>query len=330
MAEAELSDAEAARVRVAVSCRDADRIEKVPEAGTVRRSDGVDIQVMHNGVLVVEHCYYGPMMTEIIRLLRGHHEPQEEVAFDAAVRRVAADGHDAVMVELGAHWAYYSLWFLEAVPGGRAICIEPDPTNLEVGRRNVTLNERTASFVQAAVGGTAGPPEPFMCEDGTERLVPTVSLASIVEDFALESIDLLLLDVQGAERSFLEGAADLLADRVRFIVVSTHHHSISGEHLTHQVCLQLLQSRGAHVFAEHTVAESFSGDGLIAASFDARDKDLSVKVSRARAADSLFGDPLAELAATEHERRVLEQKLRASGGSSLVRRLAGRLRAVRR
>lgn len=36
---------------------------------------------MHNGVKVIAGGYYGSWMTEIIRLLQGHHEPQEERVF---------------------------------------------------------------------------------------------------------------------------------------------------------------------------------------------------------------------------------------------------------
>jgi hypothetical protein len=82
---------------------------------------------------------------------------------------------------------------------------------------------------------------------------------------------------------------------VRFAVVSTHHHVISGDPLTHQRCLDLLRDAGGHVIVEHTVAESYSGDGLIVVSFDDRDRDLQVVTSRCRVGDSWFGDPLRDL-----------------------------------
>jgi hypothetical protein len=50
------------------------------------------------------------------------------------------------------------------------------------------------------------------------------------------------------------------------------------------------------VIAEHSVSESCSGDGLIFASADPRDADLSVEVSHVRSRDSLFGEPEYELA----------------------------------
>jgi hypothetical protein len=78
--------------------------------------------------------------------------------------------------------------------------------------------------------------------------------------------------------------------------VSTHDLSITGSATTHQQVLDILLWSGAHIIAEHTISESFSGDGLIVASFDPRDKDLVVDLSRNRSRNSLFGEwePRAE------------------------------------
>ena len=289
------SDEELQRIGLTTACHDTDLIPKVPDAGFVR--DGV--QLMHNGVRVVEGGYYGEWMTEVIRRLRGHHEPQEELAFHTVVERLAATADpEPVMVELGAFWAYYSLWFKQRIPGGRVYLVEPDPAYLDVGRRNFELNDAEGTFHQAAVGRDRQAPMAFECEsDGVSRPVPVEGLRSMLDRFGLEHVDVLFSDVQGAEWPLLDGGRDeLTAGRVRFLVVSTHHHTISGDPLTHYRCLELLRELGAHVIVEHTVAESYSGDGLVVASFDERDRDLTVVTSRCRADASLFGDPLRDLA----------------------------------
>ena len=307
------SDPNFRRVQLAVSCRDADRLPRVADAGVVR-DDGV--QVMHNGVLVEAGGYQGEWMTEIIRQLRGVHEPQEELAFSVVLSRLAGAGVRApVVVELGCWWAYYSLWALaELGPDARAFMIEPDPAYLEVGRRNFALNGRRGEFLQAAAGHSPTPPQPFLCEsDGSEHPVPTEGLASLMGRWGLDRIDLLLVDIQGAEVPLFDGARDLLASgAVRFLVVSTHHHRISGDPLTHQRCVMLLQELGGHVICEHTVAESFTGDGLLVVSFDPADRDLSVVVSRCRVGDSLFGDPLWDLATAYDEASAMRAQLAAS------------------
>lgn len=308
---ADPSDPNFRRIELAVSCRDTDVIPKVADAGVVR--DGT--QVMHNGVLVEEDGYQGAWMTEIIRRLRGHHEPQEELAFHAVLERLAATSPASpVVLELGAWWAYYSLWALHRLPAARSFCVEPDPAYLEQGRRNFALNGREATFHHAAVGSGPQPPQPFLCEsDGLQHDVPFEGLGSLLDRFGLDRADLVLVDIQGAETPMLDGARDLLrAGRVRFMVISTHHHRISGDPLTHDRCLMLLRELGAHVIVEHTVAESFTGDGLIVVSFDDRDRDLRVITSHCRAADSLFGDPLWDLDAERQETARLRAELDTS------------------
>jgi len=70
------------RVESAALCRDADEIPKVQDAGMIFCStNGEAIQLMHNGVQVIADVYYGHLNSEIVKKLRGHHEPQQERVF---------------------------------------------------------------------------------------------------------------------------------------------------------------------------------------------------------------------------------------------------------
>ena len=301
-----LDDGEARRVRMTVSCRDSDGIRKVEDAGQVQVRDGQAVQVMHNGLLIEEGCYFGPWMTEIIRGLAGHHEPQEELIFDAIIARLAQLNIDKpAIIEFGSFWSYYSLWFCRALNGARAVAMEPDPAYLDVGERNARLNGLAESvhFLHGVVGPQPGQPMNFRTESTNDEIsVIQHDLASLMELEGLCEVDLAMVDIQGAETVLLDRARPLLAaGKVRFLIVSTHHQSISGDPLTHQRALDLLRDCGAHIIAEHTVRESYSGDGLIGATFDAGQHDFTVPISHARAKESLFGEPEYELAALNHE-----------------------------
>jgi FkbM family methyltransferase len=293
------------RIELTTSCRDAETIPKVAGAGEIVQRDGVRVQTMHNGVVVVEDCYYPPWTTEIIRRLRGHHEPQEEAAFHLIIERLRQDPPgEPVMIELGSYWAYYSLWMARAFPDATLLLVEPDPEYLEVGRRNLGLNGVTGRFVAAAIGLPDGSVTEFECEsDGVERRIPLLSVDGLIAREDIERVDVLLCDAQGAEVDMLAGARKALASgKIRFLVVSTHHHSICGDPEMHRRCLDAIIAAGGHIIAEHSVSESFSGDGLIAASMDDRDGDLHLEVARARAVDSLFGELAPEL------RRAIEER----------------------
>lgn len=286
----------AGRVALTVSCRDADALPKVEGAGQVFESPHGPVQRMHNGVDVPHLGYFGEWMAEIIVTLHGHHEPQEELAFARVLERI--ERPDPVIVELGCFWAYYSSWFLTSFPGGTAVACEPDPDHLEVGRKTAAINGVDIRFV-AAAGGASDDEVlelPSWNHPGTVHHVPVRSVPTLVADHDLDRIDVLHLDIQGAELAVLESCRGLIGDgRVRFVVVSTHHHTISGDPQTHRRCIDLVRDLGGHVIAEHTVLESFSGDGLLVASFDGTDAGFRIELSRARTTEALFPSGEQEL-----------------------------------
>jgi FkbM family methyltransferase len=272
------------RIAITLACRDSDSIPKVRDAGRIFELDGERVQVMHEGTLVRADGYCGEWMARIIAGLYGHHEPQEEAIFHALVG-FARPG--TLFVELGAYWAFYTNWYLGAVPGARAVCVEPAAAHLEIGRRNLARNGRTALMLHAAVGETGRPATEPAADpiDAVEQL----DMASLLDRIGHQPIEVLHLDVQGVETGFLRSMRRCrIADQLRFIVISTHHESISGSTTTHDDCLAELRTQGAAVLVEHSVAESFSGDGLIVASFNLHDRWRRLP-SISRAAPELSG-----------------------------------------
>jgi FkbM family methyltransferase len=279
------------RVEITTSVRVTDAIEKVPGAGGIRELNGREVQVMHNGVVIEKDCYGGPWMTEVIARLRGHHEPQEEIAFAEIVDRLQGDTSEPVMIELGSYWAYYSLWFKHQIPSATVVLVEPDPFNLQVGVRNFALNDLApSSVIQAAVGAPHASTVDIVCEsDGVIRPIRAVTLDGLIADERLLRVDLVLCDVQGAEVEMLTGAAQAIRDaNVRFMIISTHWSDTDP--LIHQRCRSRLEQLGGHIICEHTLPESCSGDGLIAVSFDAKDREMSIAVPIIRARDSEVGE----------------------------------------
>lgn len=294
------------RAEMTARCRDADAIPKVEGAGTVVIENDVAVQIMHNGVRVLAGGYYGDWMQELIRRLRGHHEPQEEAVFHAIMKHLPPQ---ATMLELGGYWSYYSLWFMHEHPAARrAFVIEPDPNHLSVGRRNAGLNGYAIAFTQGVVGATSDPEVPFATETTGEIRVPMICVPDFLAANAIGTLDVLHADVQGAEVDVLRSCETVLrAGQIRFVIVSTHSHVISGDPLTHQRCLALLREFGGRILAEHDVHESFSGDGLIVAYFGREPLDWTdVPLSYNRYSTSFFRNPLFDLSQAWDERAARE------------------------
>jgi len=127
---------------------------------------------------------------------------------------------------------------------------------------------------------------------------------------------------------------------MRFVVVSTHHESvysapqvsISGSPTTHEDCIAALKALGATVLAEHGVFESFSGDGLIVASFAAADRSIALpRISRNVRQKSLFayvpdghtGNRVSSIAQAKPPRGWLRRQIRKLR-RSCRKRLLGR------
>ncbi len=305
-----------ARVQMTAACRDSDPVPKVPDAGrVVTEPDGRRVQIMHNGVRVVADGYDGAWMTQLIALCRGHHEPQEERVFHEVVARLPLD---ATMIELGGYWLYYTLWFLKDAPARRALSVEPDPAHIALGLANAALNGREVPVVQGFVGAEHGVVHPFATQSSGTLDLTCLGVPELMAAHGMQRLDLLHCDVQGAELDVLRSCRDLFAaGRIGWVFVSTHHHLISGDPLTHQRCLRLLEAAGATIVAEHTVQESFSGDGLIVARFGALPADWpDIALSRARVSQTQFRDPLYDLAAAraavaEAGRQLEDQRARA-------------------
>ncbi len=284
-----LSPEAARRVSMTLRCRDSDPIPKVSMAGEVIDHGAWMVQVMHDGTLVVAGGYYGDWMMEIIRGLQGHHEPQEELAFHHLLRRCRPGTR---IVEVGAFWAYYSSWYMGAVDGSTAVCVEPDANNMICGQRNLAINARTAQWVNACVGRSHATATLFCREsDGATTTLPCHSLDSLLEVIGHQPIEMLHVDCQGAELPLLESLDHAVNEGLlRFVLVSTHHALISGSPTTHQDCVRRLERLGAVILCEHMVEESFSGDGLIVASFLAADAGIKLPaISRNTPRESLFG-----------------------------------------
>jgi FkbM family methyltransferase len=253
-----MNDDERRRVNEAGLCHDAEYIPKVPEAGHVRVDEkGNRVQLMHNGLVVAADGYYGNFVTQIIERMRGHHEPQEERAF-YEVLKVVPPG--STMIELGAYWAYYSLWFQKAVPGASNFMIEPAPAALKCGMRNFELNGMRGDFTLAYIGQTSSEGWQKAGLQSAPEAVGRVCVKDFVCAKGIDRVTLLHSDIQGFEYDMLRGCGELVDNRkISFLFISTHSLKV------HFQCRRHLVERGYTLIAEHTPKESYSEDGLIVA-----------------------------------------------------------------
>ncbi len=286
------------RAKMTLACQDSDYIPKIKNAGKSMVVNGTTVQVMHNGIYVKKGAYQGEWQAKVIEGLKGNHEPQEEKVFYEVLKKISPGG---IILELGSWWSYYSMWFLKSIKEAKAICCEPDPDNLGIGKTNMKLNNFSSptdvTFYQSAAGFTDGKIISFTTEKKQKKDVPVRTVDSILDEQKIEKLDVLHMDIQGAELAALKGAKrSIQKGKIRFVFVSTHHYVISNDPLVHQKCLDFIINSGGYIISEHTVAESCSGDGLIVASFKPEDKNFKVEQSLHNTNGPLFRSPEKDVA----------------------------------
>jgi FkbM family methyltransferase len=138
-----------------------------------------------------------------------------------------------VVVELGAEYGTETVTLSRAVgPAGRVIAVEAHPWTCELLRATVAANALTnVTVVNAAVVGTAGPVR--LSDGGRSTLsnsvllpgpgveVPGCTLDGLVESMRLTRIDLLKVNIEGAELAALAGMESAIG-LVRHAVISCH------------------------------------------------------------------------------------------------------------
>ena len=230
------------RIRLVRECPDNAFIPRVPEAGKLE--DGMI--TMHNGIRVSALGYYGAGILNLLVENKGVHEPQEERVFAEALKTLP---EKAVMVELGAYWGFYSIWFRKQIRNGTTYLIEPRAANIESGRLNFKINQVHGDFTRAWIGGpsTVSP-----------NKVPVVQIDTFAREKGISFIHLLHSDIQGAELEMLEGGKEHFTEhRIGYLFLSTHSIEL------HDRCLTWLQDLGYEVVSSATPEESYSYDGVL-------------------------------------------------------------------
>lgn len=231
------------RLADVLACADNAHLPRHPEAGRIQGG----VMTMHNGLRLHAGSYYGWGSQRILELNRGCHEPQEERVFAQVLGLLPPE---SVMIELGAYWAFYSLWFATAIPGARNFMVEPETGNLEKGRANFALNGKTGHFTQAFVGAEHQP----------HASPPVVAVDGLMQEHRLERVHLLHSDIQGFELDMLRGADRAFSERrIDHVFISTHSNEL------HRECVAWLVGKNYRVHQDIDLDATFSHDGLIVA-----------------------------------------------------------------
>ena len=217
---------------------------------------------MHNGIKVCRGSYYGVGMNLLLKENRGVHEPQEERVFREVLKWMPMN---ALMLELGAYWGFYSMWFHQQVSNPYCYLIEPELRNLEYGRSNFEINRMKGKFLHGFIGSTSGK---------TNEGVPVFCVDDIIIRNNINHINILHSDIQGAEFDMLMGAKmSFGSSKIDYVFISTHSDDL------HTKCRSFLLDHGLSILADADLSETYSRDGVLVGRREGLEGPMPIPIS---------------------------------------------------
>lgn len=150
----------------------------------------------------------------------------------------ALDRTPEVILDIGANIGFATLYFKNRFPSARIIAMEPDPENFALLQRN-TSGLAEVVLIQAALTGTDGrialerdglQPSAFhvRATRSEESGIEAVSMPTLLQRIGEQRVDLLKLDIEGAEKELFEARDTSWMEKVRTIAVELHDRTRPG------------------------------------------------------------------------------------------------------
>jgi FkbM family methyltransferase len=143
-----------------------------------------------------------------------------------------------VIVDAGAHVGLTAIYFANRFPDARIIAIEPEAKNFELLTRNIAHYPNSVAMhaalwdregelrvVDPGMGTwgfmTRGEAAQDTISAAFRHMISATTVAAVMRDHQLESIDILKIDIEGAEKEVFADSTAWLG-RVRAIIIELH------------------------------------------------------------------------------------------------------------
>ncbi len=136
------------------------------------------------------------------------------------------------VVDLGANVGLATLYFLQKYPQAQVICVEPEESNFKMLLKNLEpeIKQGKVTALQVAAMGQDGEVSFQSAEakynsrinsGGGDHTVSAISIPTLMERTGIAHIDLLKIDVEGAEKNIFSGNLDWL-QKVDNVLIELH------------------------------------------------------------------------------------------------------------
>jgi FkbM family methyltransferase len=173
-----------------------------------------------------------------------------------------------VLIDMGAHIGAYSIWAYSKNKTATIISLEPDPRNFRLLKKNIKHNNiKNIHPVFACVSEKTGPVDFFLNKRNpmaSSLVIRNVSkikssgftIKDIIEKFGLTKIDVLKLDIEGAEFDILLGLDKRTLNMIDFIDVE--YHLVAG-HQSEKELEETLKKNGFQIILNKRYHKNYLG-----------------------------------------------------------------------
>ncbi len=145
--------------------------------------------------------------------------------------KMLAGIHPKLIIDAGAHIGSTSIFFAAKFPEARIIAIEPAATNFELLKLNTKFYENiipinAALWCEDTQVGLSNPDKTswaFRVDPGNGTgSIKAITVPTLLKEFRMPKVDILKMDVEGAEKEIFENNASEWLSRVGLLCIELH------------------------------------------------------------------------------------------------------------
>jgi FkbM family methyltransferase len=138
------------------------------------------------------------------------------------------------MIDAGAYIGDTSAYFLSKYPSLKVVALEPDAENEKIARKNLAAYEGRVHLLNKALSSSSGIVHVAGTFDSalisnSGRVVESTTVTGLMTIMGWDNLDILKMDIEGAELDVLDQTADSWLPRVDLLILELHGSAIERQ-----------------------------------------------------------------------------------------------------